>query len=104
MPITSSAKKAMRQSNARLERRKPFKSRLKTELKKFIALAKTDTEQAKKLLPQTQATIDIALKKNIIHKNNAARKKARLARLIGKPGQEKKEPVEKKAKSSKAKK
>ncbi len=91
----------MRQSNARLERRKPYKSRLKTELKKFITTAKSDTEKAKALLPQTQSAIDVALKKHIIHKNTAARKKARLARLLGKPGQEKKETVEKKTKAKK---
>jgi small subunit ribosomal protein S20 len=84
MPITSSAKKAMRQAKARQERRKPYKSELKSALKKFVLLAKTDTENARKLLPQTQSIVDTAAKKNIIHKNNAARKKSRLARLVGK--------------------
>jgi len=84
MPITSIAKKAMRQANARLARRKPYKSRLKTELKKILVLAKTDVEKAKLALPEVFSAIDIAAKKNIIHKNNANRKKSRLAIMVEK--------------------
>ena len=86
MPITSSAKKAMRQSQARLERRKPYKTRLKSELKKMLVLTKTDAEAAKKALPELYSVIDTAAKKNIIHKNNAARKKSRMANLVEKAG------------------
>lgn len=86
MPITSSAKKAMRQAKARLARRKPYKTRLKTELKKIMVLAKTDAEKAKKLLPEMYSVIDVAAKKNVIHKNNAARKKSMLAKMIEKAG------------------
>ena len=82
MPITSSAKKAMRQTKARTQRRKPYKSRLKSELKKFAILAKTDKEKAGKMLPSAYSVIDIACKKNIIHKNNADRKKSGLARML----------------------
>lgn len=84
MPITSSAKKAMRQAKARTQRRKPYKSRLKSEMKKFVTLAKTDTESAAKLLPTAYSVIDTAAKKHVIHKNNAARKKAGLAKMLTK--------------------
>lgn len=84
MPITASAKKAMRQAKARTQRRKPYKSRMKAEIKKFVSTVKTDKEQATKLLPTAYSVIDTACKKNIIHRNNAARKKARLARLLTK--------------------
>lgn len=86
MPITSSAKKAMRQAKARLARRKPYKTRLKTELKKILLLAKTDAEKAKKILPEIYSVIDVAAKKHVIHKNNADRKKSRLAKLVEKAG------------------
>lgn len=84
MPITSSAKKAMRQAKARTQRRKPYKSRLKSEIKKFVTLAKNDSESASKLLPSAYSVIDTACKKKIIHKNNAARKKSSLAKLLTK--------------------
>jgi small subunit ribosomal protein S20 len=82
MPITASAKKAMRQAKARTQRRKPYKSRMKAEMKKFVSTVKTDKEAAAKLLPTAYSVIDTACKKNIIHRNNAARKKARLASLL----------------------
>ena len=82
MPITSSAKKAMRQANSRTERRKPYKTRLKTELKKVLLLVKTDAGAAKKAMPELYSVIDTAAKKNIIHKNNANRKKSRIAKAI----------------------
>ena len=72
----------MRQANARTERRKPYKTRLKTELKKVLLLVKTDTAAAKKALPELYSVIDTAAKKNLIHKNNANRKKSRLAKAI----------------------
>ena len=84
MPVTSSAKKAMRQAETRLERRKPYKSRLKTELKKVLTYAKTDSAKAEKQLSVAYKVIDTAAKKNIIHKNNAARKKSLLAKVVAK--------------------
>lgn len=84
MPVTSSAKKAMRQAETRLERRKPYKSRLKTELKKVLTLAKSDSKKAEKQLSVAYKVIDTAAKKNIIHKNNAARKKSMLAKVVAK--------------------
>lgn len=74
----------MRQAQARLDRRKPYKSRLKTEMKKMLLLAKSDVEKAKIALPEVYSVIDTAAKKHIIHKNNADRKKSRLAILIDK--------------------
>jgi len=76
----------MRQAQARLDRRKPYKTRLKTEIKKIMLLAKTDPEKAKKALSEVYSVIDTAAKKNIIHKNNASRKKSRLAIMIDKAG------------------
>lgn len=74
----------MRQAKARTARRKPYKSRLKTELKKVMLLAKSNPEAAKKALPVVYSVIDTAAKKNLIHKNNAARKKSNMAKLVEK--------------------
>lgn len=105
MPITSSAKKAMRQAKTRLEQRKPYKTRLKTEIKKMLGLVKTDSAQAQKSLPEIYSVIDTAAKKHIIHKNNAARKKSRLAILVDKSikGELKAATPAKKAAKAKAK-
>jgi small subunit ribosomal protein S20 len=82
MPITASAKKAQRQTIARTERRKPYKTQMKSSIKKFIEVAKKDVSAAEKLLPATCSCIDIASKKHIIHKKNASRKKSRLAKML----------------------
>ncbi len=82
MPITKSAKKAMRQAITRTERNKAIKSQVKTYVKKVLVLSKTDVEGAKKILPQAFSVIDTACKKHHLHKNNAARKKSRLARVV----------------------
>lgn len=52
-------------------------------MKKMIELVKEGkVDEAKKLLPETYKAIDTAAKKNIIHKRNAGRKKARMSRLV----------------------
>ncbi|MBD3270065.1 30S ribosomal protein S20 [Candidatus Peregrinibacteria bacterium] len=82
MPIIKSAKKAMRQAEKRTALRKPFKTKLKNTVKKVLTTAKTDKEAAKKELSAAYKAIDIAAKKNILHKNTAARRKSRLAKAV----------------------
>ncbi len=82
MPIIKSAIKKMKQDKVRAERNKATKSRMKSYMKNVIETVKKDTKAAETLLPKTYSAIDTALKKNIIKKNNAARKKSRLAKLI----------------------
>jgi histone H1/5 len=40
-------------------------------------------DEATKLFPQVQKAIDMAVKKNLMPKNTAARRKSNLAKLIG---------------------
>jgi small subunit ribosomal protein S20 len=79
MPITTSAKKALRGSKRKrvfnLHRKNEMQSVIK-EYKKLIAAKKT--AEATKLIPKLQKAIDKAEKTGIIKKNNAARKKSRL--------------------------
>ncbi|MFC1747819.1 30S ribosomal protein S20 [Pseudomonadota bacterium] len=82
MPIIKSAKKRMRQTAKRTELNKGTRTRIKTYSKKVIALSKKDPEEAKKMLPTAYKVIDTACKKNILHKNTAARRKSLLARTI----------------------
>ncbi|MCD6094794.1 30S ribosomal protein S20 [bacterium] len=83
MPITKSAKKALRKDIKRHKRNLAWKKKIKSlqkEIKKL--LEKKEIEKAKKLLPQFYKIVDKAAKNNVIKKNTAARKKSRLSRLI----------------------
>ncbi len=85
MPNTKQAEKAVRQNNRRALRNKIIKSQIKTAIKKVrIAVDNNDKEKAKQLLKQAQAIIDKAYVKGVVHKNNAARKKSKLALLVNK--------------------
>ena len=81
MPITQSAKKAIRGSL----RKKAFNDRRKRVMKEIIKkiekLSKTDKIEALKMLSEAFKAIDKAAKTGVIKKNNAARKKSRLSRL-----------------------
>ena len=82
MPIIKSAKKAIRGSL----RKKAFNDRqkhaMKDIIKKIEKTVKTDKKEAKELLSSAFAIIDKTAKKGVIKKNNAARKKSRLAKLV----------------------
>lgn len=64
-----------------------YKSSVRTKTKKFLKLLEdykisqnpTDKYNAKIFLSSVYSTIDKACKKNILHKNTAARKKSQLA-------------------------
>ncbi|OGI68126.1 30S ribosomal protein S20 [Candidatus Nomurabacteria bacterium RIFCSPHIGHO2_01_FULL_42_15] len=81
MPITQSAKKAIRGSLRKKGYNDARKRAMKEVIKKIEKIAKTDKKEALKMLSSAFAIIDKAAQKNVIKKNNAARKKARLARL-----------------------
>jgi small subunit ribosomal protein S20 len=83
MPITKSAIKAARQSRVRQDRLTPYKTRMKTEMRKLReAVAAGKKEEARKMLPMVMKTIDTAAKKFIIHKRNADNKKSLMSRLV----------------------
>lgn len=85
MPITKSAKRAIRGSL----RKKVYNDRRKKAMKdvtkevRALATAK-DKKAAQELLSKAYKAIDKAAKTNVIKKNTAARKKSRLAKLIKK--------------------
>lgn len=83
MPITKSAKKALRVSYRKRvvndRRRKAMKEAIK-KVEKFVKESKKD--EAKKVLPIAFASIDKATKAGVIKKGNASRKKSRLSRLL----------------------
>ena len=85
MPITRSAKKALRQSERRREqnllRKEAFKQVIK-EIRIFVQEKKIGDAEA--LLTKAYKMLDKAAKSGVIKKNSASRKKSRLARLINK--------------------
>jgi small subunit ribosomal protein S20 len=85
MPITKSAKKALRSS----KRKKSFNSKKKEEIgkvikevKKLVSLKKI--KEAKALLPKVQKILDKSVKTGLIKKNKASRRKSRISSLIKK--------------------
>ncbi len=83
MPITESAKKALRQNL----KRRAVNIRLKEQIKNLSKqtrslLFQKKTEEAKKLLPKIYKSLDKAAKVGTIKKNTAARKKSRIAKLL----------------------
>ena len=83
MPITTSAKKALRQMHSNRTRNLKHKGELKTVVKKYKKLvAAKDTAEAKKQLALVYKKLDKAAKTNLIKKNKASRLKSRLTRLL----------------------
>ncbi|MDR1150414.1 MAG: 30S ribosomal protein S20 [Clostridiales bacterium] len=85
MPNTKSAKKRVKITARQNLRNKKIKSRVKTEIKKVIlAVKEKNLELAENNLKIAQKYIDISYSKGVYHKNNAARKKIRIAKLFNK--------------------
>lgn len=79
MPNIKSAKKRVLVIEKKTLENKRVVSRMKTAIKKFnIALAANDFDKAVAMIPETSSIIDSAATNGVIHKNNAARKKAQL--------------------------
>lgn len=81
MPITQSAKKAIRGSLRKKAFNDSRKRAMKEIIKKIEKISKTNKAEAVKMMSSAFAIIDKAAKRGVIKKNNAARKKARLARI-----------------------
>ena len=83
MPITKSAKKALRQNEKRRVHNLSYKTRLKDLIKEIeLLISEKKTEEAKQLLPKVYKIIDKSAKVGIIKKNTAARKKSKIAREL----------------------
>lgn len=86
MPITKSAKKAMRQNIQRRQKNIKRKTELKTAIKQYKNLLKSSQEEAKKHLTQVYKKLDKSAKVNLIKKNKASRLKSRLAKKLSSSG------------------
>jgi small subunit ribosomal protein S20 len=83
LPNIKSAKKRVLVTIKKNARNKSLRSELRTVLKSYDAIvAEGKLEEAKVMYPAVAKKIDMAVTKGIIHKNNADRKKSRLANKL----------------------
>ena len=80
MPIIKSAKKAARQAEKRTEHNVEIKKAIKAALKAFKANPTPET------LAKAQSEYDKAVKKDLLKKNTAARRKAKLHKIAKNAG------------------
>jgi len=81
--VASSQEKRHRQSLKRQARNQATKSRVKTLIKKVVAAAAgTDPKIAEEQLRLAVSAINKAGRKRVLHPNTAARRVARLSRLV----------------------
>lgn len=83
MANSLSAQKRIRTNARRRAYNRSVKSRTKTLVKKFrLAVEEADLEKARALYNEAASALDRAANKGVLHPNNAARKKSRMARLL----------------------
>jgi len=83
MPHSKSARKRARQALTRRARNRSQRGALRTQLKKVLAAVDLgDKEAAQAELQKAVRALDRASSKGLIHKNQAARRKSRLAAKV----------------------
>jgi small subunit ribosomal protein S20 len=85
MPNHKSAEKRDRQNVRRNAINAASRTRLRSSLKKLrAAIAAGNASQAQSLLSETVSVIDKSVQKGVLHRNTAARHKARLTTHVNK--------------------
>lgn len=85
MPNIKSAKKRVLTSRKKCDNNILVESRMKNSIKKLEKTVKDgNKEEASKTLVTTLKNIDKAASAGLVHKNNAARKKSNLTKLVNK--------------------
>ena len=92
MANSKSAIKRIRTAERNRLRNKAYKSSLRTLTKKYFSAVETYTaepnaenmEAVKQAMSAAYSKIDKAVKRKVLHRNNGARKKSRIARVLKK--------------------
>ena len=85
LPIIESAKKRVKTNEKKRKINRRWKDKLKNTIKDYEALIEEgNIEKAEEMLSQLYKVIDKSASRNIIHKNNAARKKSKMKRMLNK--------------------
>lgn len=104
MPLTKSAKKALKTDQRRKLENDLVRAKIKNALKGAkISIAKKESDVSEKI-QALYRELDLASKKNVIHKNKAARLKSRITKAVSKVDVVKPQKAAKKAKPTKTKK
>lgn len=85
MPTTKAAKKALKVSEKKRSRNRRYNALTKESVKALEALLASETKDTKKIaeaLSAVYSRIDTLEKKNILHRNTAARRKSGIAKLV----------------------
>ncbi len=83
MPNIKSAKKRMRQNEEQRKRNRRYRTRMRTQIRKFHQLLDgNDVESASNFLKEVYSVIDRTAQKGVIHANTASRYKSRLAKHL----------------------
>jgi small subunit ribosomal protein S20 len=84
MPLIKSAKKAVARSLVLKSRNLVFKNAMKLAIKNLrkAVVAGTPSVELQAMYVGTVSAIDRAQRRNVMHANNASRKKSRLAKLV----------------------
>lgn len=83
MPIIKSAKKRASQALVRQARNYNTRTAVRKSIRAVADSVKAgDKSGAEKLVAKAYQLIDVASKKNVLHKNTAARRKALVARMV----------------------
>lgn len=87
MPQIKSNIKTMKKDADRHAKNAQVKSSVKTAIRRTVeAISTGDAENVKTAFDNANSVIDSAASKGVLHKNNAARKKSRLASKVNKMG------------------
>ena len=87
MPQIKSNIKTMKVDAERRAKNAQVKSSVKTAIRRTVeAISAGDAENVKAAFDKASSVIDSAATKGVLHKNNAARKKSRLASKVNKMG------------------
>jgi small subunit ribosomal protein S20 len=87
MPTTKSAKKRVRQNEKQRDANRAARSKIRTSVKKAAAAGNGKDESADKSYRKAASELDKAARKGLIKKNEANRRKARLARSRSRAGE-----------------
>lgn len=82
MPNTKSAKKRLRQNEHRRLHNRSIRSEIRTRTRRILEME--SSEEAQGALSELYTLLDRSARKHIFHRNFAARRKAQLARHVGK--------------------
>lgn len=86
MANIKSAIKRNRQNEKRRLRNKAVRSEMRTRTKSAVSAVESGADDRDEQVRQAMKEIDVAARKGVIHKNEAARRKSRLAKKVAAVG------------------